>query len=247
LLRALRRGMNIWTGGAPAMLVKATRTISALLLRALIYLGLFSLVVLLHIAITESLRAQGLGGVFSLTVSGAVILGVVLLAFSAGEWLREQRAVRLEAARVRLRLPGPCCVLWNDDDSGAEDAMQWTMIGPLRARFPPLLQRLEIEGLAIVDFEISAEGRAKNFRCIHAWPIDAVYEAAREGLLRARFEPKPDIHVHHGVSYQLPIVFRLRAPARGVRARPFAIAPESPGDGLAALFAKLAPRRARVH
>lgn len=195
------------------MLVKATRAVSALTLRALFYGALFIVVVIVHMGITSSLREQGLGGAFSLIVSGAVILGVVLLSFSAAEWLREWRAASLEAARIRLRLPGPCCVYW-PDDTRAEEAMQWELAGPLRARYPWLLERLGIEGVAVVDFEVSAEGRAKNIRCIHSWPTDAFYETTREALARARFEPKPDLHVHHGLSYQLPFVYRLEAKRR---------------------------------
>lgn len=216
------------------MLVKATRAISALTLRALFYGALFVVVVIVHMGITGSLREQGLGGAFSLVVSGAVVLGVVLLSFSAADWLREWREASLEAARVRLRLPGPCCVYW-PDDKAAEAAMQWELAGPLRARYPWLLERLGIEGVAVVDFEVSAEGRAKNIRCIHSWPTDAFYESTRDALARAKFEPKPDLHVHHGVSYQLPFVFRLDG-ARRARARGSKAGPDAAAGGVAGKF-----------
>jgi hypothetical protein len=50
------------------------------------------------------------------------------------------------------------------------------------------------------------------------------FDAAREALLRARFEPKPDLHVRFGASYRMPFVFRIAGastlPDHGVRARP---------------------------
>jgi TonB family protein len=102
--------------------------------------------------------------------------------------------------------------------------MPWQLAGPLRARYPKLARRLGVEGVAVVEFEVGAGGVVKNAHCIYAWPSDVFFEAAREALLRARFEPKPDVHVRFGASYRMPFVFRIsgasRLSDRGVRARP---------------------------
>lgn len=201
------------------MLVSATRTIWALTLRALFYGALFLAVVVAHMAFTAALRRQGWGGALSLTISGAIVLGSILLLISGADWLREQRALADERARRKQRLPdGPCCVVWREGEGESQE--QWELIAPLRTRFPNLPRRLGLEGVAVVDYEVSAEGRAKNIHCVHAWPSDAFYDAARAALVHARFEPKPDIHVRYGESYQMPFVFRIEGAAKlSVRAR----------------------------
>jgi TonB family protein len=211
------------------MLVRATRTLSALTARALFYGGLFVVVVLLHLALTGALRSQGWSPSLSLLGSGAVVLALVLVLVNVADWLRERRAARLEVLRMKQGLPGgPCCVVWRrpepetalDED---DDAMPWQIAGPLRARYPKLARRLGVEGLAIVEFEVSAQGAAKNINCVDAWPSDVFYEAAREALVLARFEPKPDVHPRFGASYKMPFVFRIAGAARlrepGMRAR----------------------------
>lgn len=207
------------------MLVRATRTLSALTMRALFYGALFLVVVILHMAITGALRQLGWSGGVALLVSGAAVLALVLALVNAADWVRERRDAAREIARMRQGLPGgPCCVVWRpaEGDPG-ESNMPWRLAEPMRARFPPLARRLGVEGVAILEFEMSAEGRAKNIHCVYAWPSDVFYAAAREGLAHARFEPKPEAHVRFGVSYHMPFVFRIAGAARltetGLRAR----------------------------
>jgi TonB family protein len=212
------------------MLVRATRTVSALTLRALFYGALFLVVVLVHLSLTGALRAQGWSGGAALLVSGAAVLGFVLVAVNLADWLRERRAAWLEVQRLQQRLPdGPCCVVWKPAKSAepaaeSEDAMPWEIAGPLRARYPKLARRLGVEGVAVAEFEVSAEGRAKNIHCVHAWPSDVFFEAAREALALARFQPKADMHMRYGASYRMPFVFRIAGATQldehGRRARP---------------------------
>lgn len=205
------------------MLIRATRTVSALTLRALAYGALFLLVVLVHVALTSALRQLGWSGGASLFASGAVILGLVLSSVNLADWLRERRAAAREIERMRQGLPGgPCCVVWQGAD--VEGDMPWELVGPLRARYPKLARRLGVEGVAVAEFEITAQGAAKNIHCVYAWPSDVFFEAAREALSSARFEPKPDTHVRFGASYRIPFVFRIAGATnlqeRGRRARP---------------------------
>lgn len=76
----------------------------------------------------------------------------------------------------------------------------------------------------MLEFEVSAEGRAKNIHCVHAWPSDVFYEAAREALAGARFAPKEGAAVRYGASFRMPFVFRIAGAARlserGQRALP---------------------------
>jgi TonB family protein len=208
------------------MLVSATRTISALTIRAIFYGALFVVVVIVHLSLTGALRAQGWSGGVALFASGAVVLGLVLLLINLADGVREQRAVRLEILRMRHRLPGgPCCVVWKTGEAQeTEDAMPWQLAAPLRARYPRLARRLGVEGVAVVEFEIGAGGVVKNAHCAYAWPSDLFFDAAREALVHAKFEPKPDMHVRFGASYRMPFVFRIAGASKladhGVRARP---------------------------
>lgn len=209
------------------MLVQATRTLSTLTLRALFYAALFAVVVLVHLAITGALRAQGWGGGQSLFASGAVVLALVLVAMQALDWIRAMRAERRDMQRVIQRLPGgPCCVIWKtaEVESASEDAMPWEVVGPLRARYPKLARRLGVEGVAIAEFEVGANGATKNIHCVYAWPSDVFFEAAREALSHARFQPKGDQHMRFGASYRMPFVFRIAGASklneRGRQARP---------------------------
>jgi|CXWL01.1.fsa_nt_gi TonB family protein len=199
------------------MLVTATRTLWALALRALFYGVLFLVVVFVHLAITGALRQQGLGGAFALTVSGAFVLGVVLLSLAAAEMLKEREAAAWEAARAKQGLPeGACCVVgeWSDD----EEAMQWAPVAPLAPTYPKVAQRFGIEGVAVVDFEVSAEGRAKAIQSVDAWPTEAFFKAARRALREAQFEPKPDVHARYGEVFRMSFVFRLHQKGRIPRA-----------------------------
>ncbi|MGQ0531099.1 MAG: energy transducer TonB [Caulobacteraceae bacterium] len=215
------------------MLVRTTRTISTLTLRALFYAALFGIVVVAHLGISGVLRAQGWGSNVSLLVAGAMVLVFVVLASNAAEWLRDRLHERREKLRAAQRLPsGPCCVVWRapeaptvrellDEDDDYSD-MPWDVVGPLRARYPRLARRLGVEGVAVAEFEVGADGRAKNISCVDVWPSDVFFDAAREALQHARFEPK-DVHVRFGASYKMPFVFRIAGASKardaGRRAR----------------------------
>ena len=206
------------------MLVRTTRTVSALTLRALFYAGLFVVVALVHVAITTALRSAGWAGGAALLASGAVVLGVVLVLVNAADFLAERRAAARELERVRQGLPsGPCCVIWSSAAGEAEEAMPWRPVGALRARYPETARRLGVEGVALLEFEINAQGKAKGIHCRDVWPSDVFYHAAREALERAQFEPKGDVHVRFGASFRTPFVFRIAGAAgrrdRGLRAR----------------------------
>jgi len=216
------------------MLIRTTRTLSTWAMRALFYAVLFAVVVLSHLAITTLLLAQGWGGGVAMLIAGAIVLVFVIVVFSAGEWLRDRLRERQEMQRVKQRLPsGPCCVVWRapeektvrqllDEDESDHSDMPWDVVGPLRARYPKLARRLGVEGIAIAEFEVGADGRAKNINCVDAWPSDVFYDAAREALQHAKFQPK-DVHVRYGASYKMPFVFRISGASKardaGRRAR----------------------------
>lgn len=222
------------------MLISASRAIPRMLARALFYSALFLVVVVVHSGLTGGLVQQGAPGALAQTVSGAIVLGLVLLALSTADWLAQAQERALEAARAKYRMPGPCSVVWREGEG--ENLSQWELVGPLRAHYPSLLRRLGVEGVTVIDFEVNAEGRAKNLRCLHAWPTDTFYEAARDALERARFTPLPDIHVRYGESYQLPFVFRLSGASHSSPAGPTSWR-ELP-DAATRLVEKLAPRSA---
>jgi TonB family protein len=216
------------------MLIRTTRTLSTWAMRALFYAVLFAVVVLSHLAITTLLLAQGWGGGVAMLIAGAVVLAMVIVVFSAGEWVRDRLRERREMQRVNQRLPsGPCCVVWRApeeksvrqllyEEENDHSDMPWDVVGPLRARYPKLARRLGIEGIAIAEFEVGADGRAKNINCVDAWPSDVFYVAAKEALLHAKFQPK-DVHVRFGASYKMPFVFRISGASKtrdgGRRAR----------------------------
>lgn len=214
------------------MFVWATRTASAFALRALFYVGLFLFVVALHVGVTTSLRAFGWNGGASLFVSGVIVLVVVLGAnFIAGR-LHARRAAAHEAERARLGLPdGPCCVVWRAAAPGQEAAaMPWDLTAPLRAAYPPLAKRFGIEGVAIVDFEIGADGAPRHIACIDAWPSDIFYDAAAAALRQAHFVVRPGETARFGASYRMPFVFRIAGAAhlkeagrRALPHRPFVL------------------------
>lgn len=214
------------------MFIWATRTASVYAARALFYVGLFLFVVALQVGVTTSLRGFGWSAGLSLLVSGAVVLGVVLGANYAAERYRRRREAEREAERARLGLPdGPCCVVWGKGEGGGEEAqMPWDLVVPLRAPYPKLPQRLGVEGVAIVDFEIGADGAPRHVACVHAWPSDIFFDAAAAALKEARFAIKPGENARFGTSYRMPFVFRIAGAAKiresGRRAlphRPFVI------------------------
>lgn len=208
------------------MLIWATRTVSTLALRAAFYGGLFLVVAVVHVAVTNALRSAGWSPGLSLFVSGGAVLALVLVLVNFAGYVRARRAASRERTRVRQNLPvGPCCVVWraSEGGSGVGADMPWEIVGDLHARYPKLARRLGVEGVAVVDFEINAEGAAKNVHCVDVWPSDVFYEAAREALAHARFRPKPDVHPRFGASFRMPFVFRIAGAARlrerGHRAR----------------------------
>lgn len=199
------------------MLVRATRTASALASRLIFYAALFVTVVVAHVALSGALQRLDWQPGAAQLASGAAVLALVLVLAQLGEWVREWRAARREVKRMQQRLPsGPCCVVWRDADAPPSDdeAMPWNIVGPVRARYPRLARRFGIEGVAIAEFEVSAEGRAKNIHCVDAWPSDVFFESAREALALARFEPKPDIHPRFGATFRMPFVFRIAGASR---------------------------------
>ncbi|MGE3142009.1 MAG: TonB family protein [Hyphomonadaceae bacterium] len=205
------------------MFIWATRQASLLTMRALFYLGLFTFVVLLHVAVTSALRGQGWPGGAALAVSGALVLAVVLGANHLADREIKRRAAARDAARAAARLPeGPCCVVWRSGEG--EAAMPWTLAKPLRAAYPPLAKRFGIEGMVIVDFEIGADGAAKHIHCVDAWPSDLFFRAAARALEAAEFIPNPAFKPRFGVSYRMPFVFRIAGAAalkdRGQKALP---------------------------
>lgn len=217
------------------MLIRTTRTLSTWTMRALFYVALFAVVVVAHLAISGILRAQGWGSSVALLMAGVAVLVLVIIVTNAAEWLRDRLRERREMQRVKQRLPsGPCCVIWRaaseektvrqliEDDRDDQSDMPWDVVGPLRARYPRLARRLGVEGIAIAEFEVGADGRAKNINCVDAWPSDVFYEAAREALQHAKFQPK-DVHVRFGASYKMPFVFRIAGASKardsGRRAR----------------------------
>lgn len=190
------------------MLIRATRTISALTLRVAFYVGLFFAVVIVHVALTAALRSAGWNASLSLLVSGAVVLAFVLAMISVGEWAHLKRAAAREAMRKKQKLPdGPCCVIWSSAETEAD--MPWELTAPVRARYPQLALRLGVEGVAVAEFEIAADGAPKNVHCVHVWPSKVFFEAAREALSHARFRPRDAVQVRYGASYRVPFVFRI--------------------------------------
>ncbi|MDX2277257.1 MAG: TonB family protein [Hyphomonadaceae bacterium] len=208
------------------MLVSATRTLSALATRAIFYAALFLVVAIVHVAITTALRTSGWNGGAALLVSGGAVLGVVLVLVNLADFIGERRAAARELQRLKQGLPsGPCCVVWRGGGDGREDAeMAWRPAAPMRARYPKLARRLGVEGVALVEFEINAQGRAKGINCLDVWPSNVFFEAAREALEHTQFELSGDVHPRFGESFRMPFVFRIegatRIRDRGRRARP---------------------------
>lgn len=196
------------------MLIRATKTLSALTLRVMFYAGLFLLVVLAHVGVTTALRNAGWPGGLSLFASGAGLLACVLLAINFAGLIGEQRAAARERERQRLGLPGgPYCVIWREQGE-VEPDMPWELAEPLRIVYPAPARRLGVEGLAVVEFEINAQGAAKNIELVDVWPSKVFFDVVREALAKARFQPKFDTHVRFGSSYRLPFVFRVDGGAR---------------------------------
>lgn len=194
------------------MLVSATRTVSALTLRLLLYGALFIFVVLSHLALASALRPLVPGPpVASQFAAGAVVLAVVLVAATLAERSRARRAAVRERRRVRQRLPdGPCCVIWDDvRTSELEAGMPWRPAAPLRPKFPVLARALGVEGVAVVEFEVGPQSAPENIRLLDAWPSHVFYNAARRALQGARFRLKRGATADAGARWRMVFVFRI--------------------------------------
>jgi TonB family protein len=105
-----------------------------------------------------------------------------------------------------------------------EADMPWRVVGEMHAPYPYLLRRLGVEGYALVDFEIGADGTAKNVHCVDAWPGEMFFQASLHALGEAKFEPKPGVPPRFGATYRMPFVFRIDGASqlrdRGRRAAP---------------------------
>lgn len=195
------------------MLVRATRMASTLTLQALFFGALFILVVCAHVAITTALRDVGLGAGVSLAASGSAVLLLVVGGVQFAEFMREKRASAREMARIRQNLPsGACCVIWDGPQTDAD--LPWAPVKPLRAAYPELARRFQIEGVAVLGLEIGPDGRPKNVHCIEAWPSNLFYHAAAEALAKTRFVPRGGVAPRPGGAYRIPFVFRIAGASR---------------------------------
>ncbi|MEJ0023249.1 MAG: energy transducer TonB [Alphaproteobacteria bacterium] len=109
--------------------------------------------------------------------------------FGATAWMRasaKAQAEKLERERLAAGMPeAPCCVVWRG--KAGESDFPWELEGDVRAAYPPLAQKLGVEGFAVVDFEVGADGAAKNLHCADYWPSRLFYDSAAEALRAARF------------------------------------------------------------
>lgn len=197
------------------------RRVSAFAARAMFLVALFFIVVLLQVALTTGFIANGLASGWALLASGAIIsASVAASTFALNRNLRA-RFSALERARVRLGLPhGPCCVVWR---GGADVEMPWVLRTPIEARFPDVARRIGVEGLAVLDFAVDADGAPHDIRCLDVWPAPVFAEAAIAALSAARFAPAPGATPDLAQRYQAPFIFRIRGAAsvadRALRAR----------------------------
>jgi TonB family protein len=194
--------------------VSATRAISNFTGRVLFLGGLFLFVIMAQGAIVSSLRGLNIAGGPALLISGAIILPAVLIAAAIARANGRAAACKLDAQREAAQLPeGACCVVLRPQQASQAE-FPWELQGDVRAAYPKLARRLGIEGYALVDFEIGADGAAKNLHCIEVWPAPMFYEAAREALTAARFGLRPGAAAKFGPSYRIPFVFRIQGAAK---------------------------------
>jgi len=198
--------------GGRHMRVSATRRAANLGVAGVVLLIVFVLVIVLHGAVTGALRNAGMPGGPALLTSGALVFGIVVGGFAAWNgWLALDRR-RAEDERDRLQLPdGPCCIVWRGGD---EAEMPWALTSPVHVPFPKIARRFGIEGMAVLDFDITPEGRVKNIHCIDVWPSPIFYAAAKAAMKDARFEVRPGATPRFGPSYRMPFVFRIQGSAR---------------------------------
>ena len=191
-----------------AMLVWAARRLPDAAVRGLILSGLFILVVVLEIALSSAFHAVGLAPGPSLAAAGACVLTFVLAVHLRLARDRKLRRAAIEAARLRQGLPdGPCCVVWRGADR--DEATPWETERGIRAVYPPVARLLGVEGLAIAEFEIDADGSAANIACVDVWPSRIFFRRAAEALLEARFRPCADAEIDPGQRHRVSFVFRI--------------------------------------
>jgi TonB family protein len=194
--------------------VSATKAISNFTAQALFLGGLFVFVIVAQGAVVSSLRGLGIQGGLALLISGAVILPAVLIAAALARARARAVANKLAARARAANLPeGACCVVWRPD-AGEAAEFPWELQGDVRAAYPKLARRLGVEGYAVVDFEVGADGAAKNLHCIEVWPSAMFYDSAAEALRAARFALRSGAAAKFGPSYRIPFVFRISGAAK---------------------------------
>jgi TonB family protein len=194
------------------MRVSATRLVTTYALAGVFFVALFVGVVILQGAVNAGLRAAGLGPSAALTASGAIIFaGVMGVTGLANAGVAMARA-RLRAKARGLNLPEyPTCVIWRGGD---EAEMPWVLVTPIEVHFPKIARQLGVEGVAVVDFEIGADGKAKNLHCIDVWPARLFYDSAASALRATEFALRNEARPRAGVTYRMPFVFRINGHAR---------------------------------
>ena len=194
------------------MQVSTTRRAVNIAAAGVILLIVFVLVIVLHGAVTGALRNAGVPGGPALLISGAIVFGAVVGGFALYNGYLALDRARAEDERDRLQLPdGPCCIVWR---GGEEAEMPWALTAPVRVLFPKIARRFGIEGFAVVDFDITPEGRVKNIHCIDVWPSPIFYAAAKAAMKDARFAARAGVTPRFGPSYRMPFVFRIQGSAR---------------------------------
>jgi TonB family protein len=194
------------------MRVSATRTLSTYAVGVGMLAALFVGVVAAQIVVVSGLRGLGLGAGAALGVAGALILAAVVGLRAAAALLRRRSLAARERARVEHALPdGPCCVIWR---TGQVADFPFELEGVVSVRYPKAARQLGVEGYAVVDFEVAANGAAKNLHVVDYWPSRLFYDAAVEALMRARFRPRDPSKAWRGPSYRMPFVFRIKGAAR---------------------------------
>jgi TonB family protein len=200
------------------MFVWATQKLWALTWRIAFYVALFLGVIVLQVALLTALRQSGWAPGPALGVSGAVVLAVVLAGHFALRYRAGLEAKKLDRRRVALGLPnGPCCVVW---PGGPGEDIPWDVEGQFQLAYPDVAQRLKIEGVAVVEFQVDPEGKAKNIHCVDVWPAPVFYEAAADALRQARFRSASTAGPRFGPSYRVPFVFRIRGASGRAEGRP---------------------------
>lgn len=201
------------------MRVSATQRAFDLTVGGVFLALVFVVVIVLHGALTGALRSIGLPGLPAEFASGVIVFGTVVGGFALVTGYIALMRARAENTRLRMRLPeGPCCVLWSEanetaaaqPEAGASPTPPFVLRKPLDVRFPPLARRFAIEGVAVAEFEIGVDGRAREIRCIDAWPSTIFFTAAKSALERARFATEPHVSPSTPPRLRMPFVFRIR-------------------------------------